>query len=67
MTKCLKVSPWGHPSSSWRKGQERSGKVKKGQERSGKVRKDQERSGMVRKDQGRSGKFIEGLILTLDV
>ena len=60
MTKCLKVSPWGHPSSSWRKGQERSGKVRKGQERSGKVRKGQDRSGMVMKGHERSGMVREG-------
>ena len=54
MTKCLKVSPWGHPLSSWRKGQERSGKVRKGQERSRKVREGHGRSWKVMEGHGRS-------------
>ena len=54
MTKCDKVSSWGHPGVILK---ERSGKVKKGQERSRKVRI----------GQGWSWKVMEGLILTLDV
>ena len=54
VTKCHKVSSWGHPGVIL-------------EERSGKVRKGHERSEKVRTSQGRSEKVMEGLILTLDV